>query len=390
MISAREIRARADEWGLREEIVEKDYVLGWLLWGIGSDESLRNGWVFKGGTCLKKCYMETFRFSEDLDFTHLDGGPSECDEVKKIVGNVLRRVNDACGIDFTVMDNRFEVTRSGNIKGRIYYRGPRGAPTPSRVLVDLTLGEKVVRPVVRRPIRHLYPDDLPAPADVPCYALEELFAEKLRAMGERGRPRDLYDIVYLREQSELYEQAYVIQRVLVEKCASKGVEVPTLEVLLDPQRLAELKSEWENMLGHQLPALPQLEHYLGQLDELFAWLKGAEIRKELGAATFGSEGETAWVPTRSSWSAGGGQPLEVIRFAGANRLCVDLGYQGRVRRIEPYSLRLTQAGDLLLYAVKRATGELRSYRVDRIQSASMTDEGFAPRYLVEFGAVAGD
>ena len=32
-------------------------------------------------------------------------------------------------------------------------------------------------------------------------------------------------------------------------------------------------------------------------------------------------------------------PLEAIRFAAANRLCVDLHYLGGVRRIEPYSLR---------------------------------------------------
>lgn len=31
--------------------------------------------MFKGGTCLKKCYIETYRFSEDLDFTVLPGGP---------------------------------------------------------------------------------------------------------------------------------------------------------------------------------------------------------------------------------------------------------------------------------------------------------------------------
>jgi hypothetical protein len=35
---------------------------------------LSNQWVFKGGTCLKKCYIETYRFSEDLDFTVLPGG----------------------------------------------------------------------------------------------------------------------------------------------------------------------------------------------------------------------------------------------------------------------------------------------------------------------------
>ena len=36
---------------------------------------LSKSWVFKGGTCLKKCYIETYRFSEDLDFTVLPGGP---------------------------------------------------------------------------------------------------------------------------------------------------------------------------------------------------------------------------------------------------------------------------------------------------------------------------
>lgn len=47
--------------GLTEEVVEKDYVLGWLLWGIGSHPALSEHWVFKGGTCLKKCFVETYR-----------------------------------------------------------------------------------------------------------------------------------------------------------------------------------------------------------------------------------------------------------------------------------------------------------------------------------------
>jgi predicted nucleotidyltransferase component of viral defense system len=48
-----------------------------LLAGIFNNALLTTEWVFKGGTCLKKCYFETYRFSEDLDFTlksteHLD------------------------------------------------------------------------------------------------------------------------------------------------------------------------------------------------------------------------------------------------------------------------------------------------------------------------------
>ena len=69
MIGRPDIVERVAEWQLTEEVIEKDYVLGWLLWGIGTDPVLGDQWVFKGGTCLKKCYIETYRFSEDLDFT---------------------------------------------------------------------------------------------------------------------------------------------------------------------------------------------------------------------------------------------------------------------------------------------------------------------------------
>jgi predicted nucleotidyltransferase component of viral defense system len=67
----------AREMGLDPNVIEKDYVLGWLLAGISNHPALNTDWVFKGGTCLKKCFFETYRFSEDLDFTittsnHLD------------------------------------------------------------------------------------------------------------------------------------------------------------------------------------------------------------------------------------------------------------------------------------------------------------------------------
>lgn len=63
MITRADIDDRVRLWGLREDVVEKDYVLGWVLWGIGTDQQLDRSWVFKGGTCLKKYYIETYRFS---------------------------------------------------------------------------------------------------------------------------------------------------------------------------------------------------------------------------------------------------------------------------------------------------------------------------------------
>lgn len=67
MITKAHILEVAGSQGLMPTAVEKDYVLGWLLAGISRHPELSH-WVFKGGTCLKKCFFETYRFSEDLDF----------------------------------------------------------------------------------------------------------------------------------------------------------------------------------------------------------------------------------------------------------------------------------------------------------------------------------
>ena len=92
----------------------------------------------------------------------------------------------------------------------------------------------------------------------------------------------------------------------------------------------------------------------------------------------------------TAWGVGASS-LESIRFAAANRLCVQLDYtrEGGERispTIEPYSVRRTRAGDLLLFGVKADSGEARSYRVDRIRAATVTRQAFRPSYAVELTA----
>ena len=72
MINKFEIARKAKEHGLQSFTIEKDYVLGWILIGIQNHPQTRDSWVFKGGTCLKKCFFNKYRFSEDLDFTLLN------------------------------------------------------------------------------------------------------------------------------------------------------------------------------------------------------------------------------------------------------------------------------------------------------------------------------
>ena len=69
-------------------------------------------------------------------------------------------------------------------------------------------------------------------------------------------------------------------------------------------------------------------------------------------------------------------------------MCIDLGYQGSTRRVEPYSLRRTQAGNLLFFARRVDSGQIRGYRVDRIQSIEVTTQPFVPVFEVEVWGIA--
>ncbi|MGA7743551.1 MAG: nucleotidyl transferase AbiEii/AbiGii toxin family protein [Polyangia bacterium] len=99
MITKQHILERAAEWRLRPDVVEKDYVLGWLLVGIAQHAELREHWIFKGGTCLKKCYFETYRFSEDLDFSLTPSALYSADELLRQLKELARHVNEVSGIE---------------------------------------------------------------------------------------------------------------------------------------------------------------------------------------------------------------------------------------------------------------------------------------------------
>lgn len=386
MITRVDIDDRVRLWGLREDVVEKDYVLGWVLWGLGQDPLLHRTWVFKGGTCLKKCYIDTYRFSEDLDFTLLEDGPIERNEVLEAISRVLDQVNQESGIDFTPRPPFYRDRPSGrSAEMRVYYRGPRTAPGPASIKFDLMKDEIIARPPVLRPISHDYADALPEPGQVRCYSFEEVFAEKLRAMAERSRPRDLYDIVNLFRRPDFRPHAGLVLDVLVQKCEYKGVPIPSAEAIRQSPMFEELKGEWANMLEHQLRALPEFEHFWAEVPRIFEWFHGAEVDEEIEPWPL-AEDEEFWTPPPTFWMTGEGSRLEPVRFAAVNRLLVNLGYDGRHRLIEPYSLRQTRDGHALLHSIRADGGGHRSYRVDRIQSVEVTKHPFTPQYLVEFPA----
>ena len=102
--------------------------------------------------------------------------------------------------------------------------------------------------------------------------LEEIFAEKLRALIERLRPRDLYDVVHLHNDERWQANREDLIISLRDKCDFKQVNLPTMELLSGKSERNELESEWDKMLAHQIGDLLPFDHYWEQLPDVLNWI----------------------------------------------------------------------------------------------------------------------
>lgn len=394
MIRKDEILEMAGKLGLQPQVVEKDYALGWFLAGINNHDLFKNNWVFKGGTCLKKCYFETYRFSEDLDFTVVgQTGALTADVLKSSLLEVADWIQENAGLEIPAETIEFEVFENPrgtvSVQGKAAYRGPvrpqinaRGLP---RIKIDLTLDEPLVLPPgVIKSVDHPY-SDAPAGGIVSlAYAYEEVFAEKTRALAQRLRPRDLYDVIHLFRRRDLNPDRALVYSTLESKCQLRGISIPTFESIQTHENRAFLESEWETMLAHQLPALPPFQQFLDELPDVLSWIRGDKIEEPAPLEIEqGAEHEIEDISPDVIGPEIGASNFEKVRFAAASRLLLRLGYDGTYRNVEPYSFARSSEGRLLLYAVKAGTDETRSYRFDRVESIEITTLSFAPRHRIE-------
>jgi predicted nucleotidyltransferase component of viral defense system len=392
LIDKREILAIAQQTSLGPQVVEKDYVLGWMLAGIYSHNELADSWVFKGGTCLQKCFFETYRFSEDLDFTLRDTAHIDEAFLKRVFAEVGAWIYEESGIEVPTAQQEFEIFRNprGNLscQGKLSYKGPVSPTRPlPRIKLDLTADERIVLDPVPAEIFHPYSDEPAGGIEVLAYDYVEAFAEKFRALGERTRPRDLYDVVNLYRNAESRPEQQAFVAVLREKCAFKGIELPRL-VDIEPHR-GELEAGWVHMLNHQLPALLPVASFWNALPEIFEWLNGQIVTPVLPAMAMAANAPLIQDRIIGFPAGSRGQSfIETIRFAGANRLLVEIDYRDQkgnrsTRAIEAYSLRRSKAGDVLLMAVRAEDGQPRSYLVNSILGVAPTQSTFSPRYPIE-------
>ncbi len=126
--------AVADETGLTPHVVEKDYVLGWLFAAINRNPVLSRSWVFKSGTCLKKCYFETCRFSEDLDFTLRDEAHINEELLINQFTSIAEWVFEETGIEIQTDRLKFDI-----------YSKPKRTPAPVRDMFTKVIFPKASR-----------------------------------------------------------------------------------------------------------------------------------------------------------------------------------------------------------------------------------------------------
>jgi predicted nucleotidyltransferase component of viral defense system len=262
MIPAAEIQRMAGTAGVEPTRVDLDYTLGWILCGLWAQPEVATNWVFKGGTCLRKCYFPGYRFSEDLDFTLRQ--PLSMEDGRALVSAATNWAEENTGIDFTSQPLRAEVMPATEgdpgYEFRLYYRGslPMGG-SPRSIQVHLSRSEVIVMPPVPRSLNHPYSDSTEMePVTLRCYPLAEILAEKLRAVcGQRRHAiaRDLYDIHELiRREPDLGEAL----AILPAKFQAKGLAIPGNLLQILDERKPDFERDWERNLTPLLPAADRI------------------------------------------------------------------------------------------------------------------------------------
>jgi len=254
MIKPKEINRKANEEGVRQKQIEKDYINSWILWGIYNNDLLKDALIFKGGTCIKKVHIEDYRYSEDLDFTlhpDLEQKVSN-DELYAAFNGIFEAIKEEANIDLSIPEDSKEVHESGGIKFFIEYVGPLGG-RGDHIKTDISKGEKLEFEAEQLNLLNRY-SDLAEEDEVTiqCYGLEEIVIEKMAALMGRTIPRDLYDFEYLTNTFgiEIQDVFYEFQRKAEHKGHDPG---EFIQKVTEKEKI--LEKAWTINLSNQIKDL---------------------------------------------------------------------------------------------------------------------------------------
>lgn len=169
-------------WALDEQ-VEQDLVLSRAIVEIFADPLLSSSFAFRGGTALHKLYLSTpARYSEDIDLVQIEAGP-----IGPAMNAMRGRISPWLGKP---------KWKQGH--GRVTFVFRFSSETPPvialRLKVEINTREHFKVLDLRRQEFAVDNGWYSGKSEVLTYAPEELLATKLRALYQRRKGRDLFDL----------------------------------------------------------------------------------------------------------------------------------------------------------------------------------------------------
>ncbi len=231
--------------------LEKDYLLNLMLKVI-SINRLSNYIVFKGGTALYMFYGLD-RFSEDLDFTYF-GGKALHKEIDSYMDDIIGDF----GLSYKVRKDKGNVIIKENdeitgIRSELFIEGPLFSTEKKghKIKIDISLRNDLVLKPLPQTIVSKYSDV----GSITLYLLQinEMLAEKLCAIVERSKARDLYDAYFI-----LKNRAAKFDKELFEKKAAKRGEKISIEEVTESIKRIDSK-KWGEELSYLISTMPELE-----------------------------------------------------------------------------------------------------------------------------------
>ncbi len=258
-------------------VIEKDYALSYVLGGIAQHQILAHSLIFKGGTALKKIFFGDYRFSEDLDFSAINAP----------IGDVLEKcLNEAAQLTKKLLNNYgpFDIQlkrypeRAPHPKGQdafnVLVKFPWHSETSvCRIKLEITHDEPVILPPIYQVILHEYDEKIDG--TIACYSIEEIIAEKLRALLQthqklitrgwnRPRARDYYDLWCIFKKYSTTVNNNQLMVILNKKCIHRNVSYQHVEDFFTPELTKEAHSHWQATLNVLVRELPECKQVLNE------------------------------------------------------------------------------------------------------------------------------
>lgn len=162
--------------------VEQDLIISRALVAIFSDEFLASQLAFRGGTALHKLYLSPQpRYSEDIDLVQINPGP---------IKPILFRLGEVLAF----MPER--VTKQKRYNNTMLFRMESEIPptVPLRLKIEINCFEHFNElGLVKIPFE-MKNTWFSGRCEITTYQLNELLGTKLRALYQRKKGRDLFDL----------------------------------------------------------------------------------------------------------------------------------------------------------------------------------------------------